>query len=397
MNVQGSEESAKNHAIDFCTLGMFIIDEIHPPPNAPDRIPQLNIIGGAGTYAALGARLFSPAPNLSRSISWLIDTGPDFPPSALTTIKSWQTSAILRSRSSPTTRGWNGYTNDKGTREFRYLTAKLRVGVGDLDAAGLRSRSFHLICNPQRLVEEVQALWTKLAEAGVSHRPYIVWEPVPDLCVPEQLAATLEALRFVDVVSPNHEELASLFAGTAEAQTASPTTTTSSDYDSDGGDSTNPTLETLAQTLVTHGIGPNSTGLALIRAGAKGVYLASQTTTARPLSNSLPPSTSSPSSPFPNTSPRQNPNSLHRWLPPYHPTPEKVLDPTGGGNTFLGAFSVGLVRNRGDWVEAAKWGNVGAGVGIEQVGVPELSFGEGERWNGVGVWERLEGYKGRVG
>lgn len=80
------------------------------------------------------------------------------------------------------------------------------------------------------------------------------------------------------------------------------------------------------------------------------------------------------------------------WLPAYHaPTPDKVIDPTGGGNGFLGGFAVGLVRT-GDLVKAAVWGNVGASFCIEQVGVPVLRVGEKrqETWNEVVVQERLE-------
>lgn len=38
--------------------------------------------------------------------------------------------------------------------------------------------------------------------------PRIVWEPHPKFCVPGQLEAFKEALEFVDVCSPNHEEAA---------------------------------------------------------------------------------------------------------------------------------------------------------------------------------------------
>ena len=81
---------------------------------------------------------------------------------------------------------------------------------------------------------------------------------------------------------------------------------------------------------------------------------------------------------------------------PFHaPTPEKVIDPTGGGNGFLGGLAIGLVRT-GDVVEASKWGNVAASFMIEQVGVPVLQTEEGkERWNGVVVEERMKEYSMR--
>ncbi|KAH0019193.1 hypothetical protein KCU80_g17294, partial [Aureobasidium melanogenum] len=52
--------------IDFCTTGMFIIDDIYPAPSAKDQTPFLNIPGGASTYSALGARVLSPSPESNR-------------------------------------------------------------------------------------------------------------------------------------------------------------------------------------------------------------------------------------------------------------------------------------------------------------------------------------------
>ncbi|EMT66393.1 Protein MAK32 [Fusarium odoratissimum] len=99
--------------IDFFTMGMFIIDDIDFIPPTP---PVKDILGGAGTYSALGARLFSPPPK-SASVGWIVDQGSDFPPSLSTLIDSWSTSALFRHDGLRlTTRGWNGY---EGTAEKR--------------------------------------------------------------------------------------------------------------------------------------------------------------------------------------------------------------------------------------------------------------------------------------
>lgn len=88
---------------------------------------------------------------------------------------------------------------------------------------------------------------------------------------------------------------------------------------------------------------------------------------------------------------------LSSWLPPYHTTPEKVLDPTGGGNAFLGALAITHARGS-SLEEAARWGAVAASFAIEQVGMPVLSIDEsGERWNGVVVGERMRELEGRSG
>lgn len=115
--------------------------------------------------------------------------------------------------------------------------------------------------------------------------------------------------------------------------------------------------------------------------------------------------TSSPSSPtspsFPDDEPPEDNTrdfGLSSWLPPYHTTSEKVLDPTGGGNAFLGALAITHARGAG-LEEASRWGNVAASLAIEQVGMPILSTDESgkERWNGVVVGERMKELKGRRG
>jgi hypothetical protein len=87
-------------------------DEIHFPPPTP---PVQDILGGAGAYSALGARIFSPPP-LSKTVGWIVDCGSDFPPALRQEIARWDTSCLLRDTPQRlTTRGWNGY----GENEYR--------------------------------------------------------------------------------------------------------------------------------------------------------------------------------------------------------------------------------------------------------------------------------------
>ncbi|KAK1071363.1 hypothetical protein LTR74_003493 [Friedmanniomyces endolithicus] len=344
-------EGGKPSSIDFVTIGMFIIDDIFPPPSAPNQTPQKDIIGGAGTYSALGARLFSPPPTQSKTIGWIIDAGTDFPAAVHSQIESWQTSALIRPREALTTRGWNGYGENE-SRAFRYLTEKKRLTVDDLSPDFLGARSFHLICSPLRCMEMIQQILAQRAGHDES-QPVMIWEPVPDLCTPAELANTLQAMRHVQVISPNHEELASLFSQTHPAA---------------GVDRA--LVEHHAERLLTSGIGPNNNGAVAVRAGKEGCYIAS--------------------------------HRLSRWLPAYHQDSRKVVDPTGGGNGFLGGFAVGFART-GDVVEAARMGSVAASYCIEQVGVPAITCAhdEGmervEEWNGSRVSGRLEEFRGRTG
>lgn len=105
---------------------------------------------------------------------------------------------------------------------------------------------------------------------------------------------------------------------------------------------------------------------------------------------------------------------IERWIPAFHQShdtdaaesspdsesnPEsKVVDPTGGGNSFLGALAVALARGK-SIEEACVWGSVAASFAIEQVGVPELGVdADGhETWNCVRVDDRLNEFRERVG
>jgi sugar/nucleoside kinase (ribokinase family) len=95
---------------------------------------------------------------------------------------------------------------------------------------------------------------------------------------------------------------------------------------------------------------------------------------------------------------------IEMWLPAVFSEKEakRVVDPTGGGNGFLGGLAVALARGK-ELQEAVAWGNVAASFAIEQVGMPVLGKDEvgRETWNGFLVEERLEQYvkkvKGRLG
>jgi hypothetical protein len=91
---------------------------------------------------------------------------------------------------------------------------------------------------------------------------------------------------------------------------------------------------------------------------------------------------------------------VETWLPAYFTENEKdrVVDPTGGGNGFLGGLAVALARGKG-LEEAAVWGSVAASFAIEQVGMPVLGRDEEgrETWNGVVANDRLDEFMQRVG
>lgn len=478
-------------------------DEIHYPPPRPS---MYNILGGAGTYSALGARLFSLAVNhQSQRVAWIVDIGSDFPTTPLETIKSWQTSAILRhDETRLTTRGWNSIA-PSGYRDFKYLTEKKRLDAEDLvDPAILRSKSFHFICSPDRCVELVASIQAKRkALDSKMTRPIYIWEPVPGCMVSEELLNLTRALPYIDICSPNAAELGQLLGYASE------------EVESASGDA-NPDFVETATTQLLESM-PLSSYAIVVRCGKSGLYVgknggrssrvsffeaeaevsgeedATETNKEKPskdagkrvkLSRSLKTFTANTlSAPTPAVKPAKHmhggltadtdmmalfahldtanndsdedyetdddedneeevrtttrrgaddepdseipivqlsqhfssstqeqsdgedsklPLEIHPdygmslWLPAYHTSIDKVVDPTGGGNAFLGGLAVSLARGKG-LETACAWASVAASFAIEQVGMPLLKSDNGkELWNGSDVWERLRSFQERI-
>ncbi|KAM3474053.1 hypothetical protein MY8738_008074 [Beauveria namnaoensis] len=391
--------------IDFVTLGMFIIDDIDFLPPTP---PAKDILGGAGTYSALGARLLSPSP-LSKTVGWVVDKGSDFPPALAELIDTWDTHAVYRHDASRlTTRGWNGY--DAGAdqkRAFKYTTPKRRLTGADLDSALLQSKSFHLICSPLRCQELVRDITARRRAAAASHDAYIkpifIWEPVPDLCHPNELLNCTNCLPLVDVCSPNHAELAAFLGGDG--------------LDPETGAISPDAVEQACEQLLASM--PLQSYALVVRAGEKGCYVAKNGGRKRKRSQgaksarrkalihgSLQPDTDMESllagllqgdDGVIDSEEIEVDPGVQKWIPAYHQDASNVVDPTGGGNTFLGGLSVALARDE-DIETAAVWGTVAASFAIEQVGPPTLRQNDGgeETWNGENPLARLREFQERL-
>lgn len=388
------------------------LDEIHYLPPKPS---VYDVLGGAGSYSALGARLFSP-PLTSKKIGWIVDKGSDFPASIQSHISSWKTSCLIRSNLSRlTTRGWNGYDSSEN-RAFRYATPKLRLDQNALSSPLLNSKSYHIISSPTRCIELVTSILSLRKQKKTPNtlpRPLFIWEPVPDLCIPDQLLETTRALSHVDICSPNHAELGSLMGCSGVLPDSSVDRTF---------------IEDATEQLL--GSMPISSFAIVVRAGKDGCYIGKnggglKKRTTRPTRTK---STQQKRRPIhghgglsadtdfadlfarldsANWSDEESEEEeeednepdwgIWNWIPAYHSDSSKVVDPTGGGNAFLGGLTVALARGKG-LEEAAKWGSVSASFAIEQVGMPELGKDvEGrEVWNGVRVEERLEQFERRL-
>lgn len=363
-----------------------------------------------------------------------MDKGSDFPISIGTTIAEWQTSCLIRSDVSRlTTRGWNGFDKFE-KRAFHYTTPKLRLDEKSLSPPLLAAKSFHLICSPTRCINLVTSILAlRKALPAKPPRPIFIWEPVPDLCIPNELLETTRALSHVDICSPNHAELGSLMGCSGIL----PSGAVDKHF-----------VESATEQLL--GSMPLSSFAIVVRAGADGCYIGKNGGTSRGrqtsrskrvslggknriLSDVTPMEPEIHAKPKPKLSVRARQGltaetdfsdlfaRLERarfldddeeeeeyeepdwgtsiWIPAYHQDQNKVIDPTGGGNAFLGGLAVALARGQ-SLEEASRWGTVAASFAIEQVGMPILSV-DGqtsvEKWNDDVVLERLVDFKLRQG
>jgi len=369
----------------------------------------------------LGARLFSPPP-LSHTVGWIVDQGSDFPESLKTLISTWSTSALMRLDDTRlTTRGWNGYTDPSNPdhRSFSYTTPKRRLIASDLAGTPLlRARAIHLICSPTRCRELVPSIISQRKDEAYARnpdlstytRPIFIWEPVPDLCTPDELLNCTNALPLVDICSPNHAELAGFMGCDG--------------LDPQTGEISTAQVERACEQLLASM--PLQSYSLVVRAGSKGCYVARnggrKRATATTSSGKAAGNGKKKKKEYVRGGLEHDTDmealfaglmqddeghvareeievdpGIERWFPAYYTDREKVVDPTGGGNTFLGGLAVALARGK-TIEEACGWGNVAASFAIEQVGVPVLGKDEeGEEvWNGVKVEERLKAYQERI-
>jgi len=329
---------ATNQRPYFVTLGMFIIDEFsyvdeQGQPTGKVLPPQ---IGGGGTYAAIGARIWLSAGD----IGMVIDRGTDFPPLMHERLKLYGSEMwFFRNQADcVTTRALNSYRGDH--RNFEYTTPRIRIAPHDLLHTRLeRCVTLHFVCSPWRAagilkeIEEVQG-W----------HPVTIYEPIPDRCIPEELPKLIEVLPSISILSPNAEEALSLLSFPSQP--------------------TKLLVELAAARYLEFGVGHHGGGCVIIRSGAMGAYVATR-------------------------------EKGGRWIEAFwtDKDPHKIVDVTGAGNSFLGGLAAGLLLADQDIYKAAFYATVSASFVIEQEGLPSISVASADgtvKWNDDIPRRRLE-------
>lgn len=330
----------------FVALGNGVwLDEIRVGLKPPIR----NVPGGSVTFATIGARMFMP--DNTDSIAMIFNAGQDFPDDTVQMFESWSINLkIHRIIDKPSARGLVFYEESNFNRKgFQRLTEPLPVTIKDLEGTSLLlAKAFHFFGTAEYIIEQLhdlEHLRGLCPGTSTIGSPFIIWEPHAKSCRPDTLQKHLDAAKLVDVFSPNHEELNGFFNNASSHK-----------FDKHG-------VEAQAQVFSVSGIGPSGDGCMLVRCAGDGCFVSSRA-------------------------------SGHVWLAPvYLQCASSIVDPTGAGNSFLGAFAIGWQETQ-DYVIAAMYGHVAASFAIEQCGLPVRSgAGAEEKWNGCNVRHRLEIYR----
>lgn len=297
----------------------------------PDRTVH-DIIGGAGTYTVLSGGVFLK-PEERHKVGMIIDLGSDFPANIREEIENWKLGIVWRKHSDRlTTRGLNVY-GPHDQRDFEYVTPKLRIEAQDILSYPqcANAKALHIISSPRRCLEICKS------QIAAGHDSQLfVWEPVPTECLPELWPQVLESFPVCACISPNARE-AAMFVGQPEPMTKDQ-------------------VEKVAEKFKDYH------GILVIRCGADGCLLVH--------------------------------GGKKQWFRAYHLSSEKVVDPTGGGNSFLGGFAISLARDPKNVTRAIVWGTVAAGLAIEQIGLPKCDA-TATIWNGEDIQPRIEKYMRR--
>lgn len=333
------------------TNGMFIIDDIE---HSKHNIHYKNVPGGGGTFAILGACIISSGNATSKGLKWIVDRGSDFPKEVVREIESWGTDVRFRDDFSRlTTKGLNYYEDDD-LRKFKFLTPKKRINVDDwINTFGREvidgMHAFHLLCSGSRCLGMIDDLLRM--KSAKSTKPVIIWEPFPDLCDLDHQNDIKRVMQRKDVtviLSPNAEESSRLF----------------------GLNSKEPTrLKECLELAHRFDDFMDENNMCILRCGALGSISISEK--------------------FEN-------GRAYNHFPAYHfKTQSKVLDPTGGGNSFLGGFSIAYALTRSLAI-ASICGNIAAGAIIEQIGIPRYDP-IAKTWNEITFLDRLRFYLSQFG
>ncbi|CAG8773864.1 20431_t:CDS:2, partial [Dentiscutata erythropus] len=216
---------------------------------------QRDILGGSGVHAIYGMRLWFSSRE-SKCIAYTFHTGYDFPINLQQRLLDLNISLTQIQHSDLLSiRGLNTFKSIN-KRMFEYQTPLIETKPDDMPISYLNSRIFHIICYPievSKYVTDILRLRDKQLPL-----PIFIWEPVPECALKEYMQSWIEAMKMVDIISPNHEEVAALLGLITE------------NYKENEKLPTSKMLIYMADKLLEHQISSNGNGCVIIRASREG-------------------------------------------------------------------------------------------------------------------------------
>ncbi|CAG8691600.1 5015_t:CDS:1, partial [Racocetra fulgida] len=297
------------------------------------------------------------SPPESQCIAYALHTGYDFPISLQRRLFDLNISLTQIQHSDlPSSRGLNTFKSIN-KRLFEYLTPLIKPKPANMPISYLNSKIFHIIGYPidvSRYITDILRLRDKQLPP-----PIFIWEPTPECASGEYMQSWIEAMKLVDIISPNHEEIAAVLGLISE------------DYKKN--EHLLEMLRHMADKLLEHQIGSHGKGCVIIRASRKGCLVAT----------------------------KERKEIIPAYWEPLEDGNENpsVMDVTGAGNSFCGGLMVGLLKSNYDIFKATLYGIISASFTIEQIGVPIFKINEQgvETWNsGDNPQSRLQNLKLRI-
>jgi len=189
--------------VDYVVVGNIIIDDIV----LSDGTTRMNTLGGAGTHALMGIRVWGV------TVGFVAAVGQDFPDEHWTRLAACgaDLSGIRRAQL-PTPRAWQLFEAD-GQRTEVFRTPfedlqRLEAQPSDFPQAYAGARGAYVLCDrPGNL----HAWAEHLRHLGIH---LILWEPSTYLMTPQRRTDFISALSVVDIISPDLESAARLYAKT---------------------------------------------------------------------------------------------------------------------------------------------------------------------------------------
>ncbi|WVQ82954.1 hypothetical protein IAT38_005090 [Cryptococcus sp. DSM 104549] len=331
------------------TLEQLIVDTftriddagVEKPVEQPDQI------GGGGTYTVIGSRLFLPPSRVGMIADYTPESLPEDMQATLKTFGPEMWAFRERTDGHPTARAVNRYRGE--VRGFEYLTEPSLITPKGLEGTAFNDplpSTIHFISYPAPRAKKVLSEVAELKKSR-GWSPLVVWEPQD-----EDLETWMTFGAEVDIIGPNHDEALRLYSLIT------------------GPEFTDDDIKSTLTKICRQFAYMRPRVGAIIRAGHMGCCYAAP-----------------------------DPKGFRpdvKWLPAYwskerEGSTEKVVDPTGAGNAFMGGVAAALDEGK-TLEEAVKWGSVAASFTIEQNGLPTLTKGEDgkELWNGEDPWERVK-------